>query len=126
YLYGLDFGVRAIAFSPDSRVIVSVGHTQKSGSWFGYLDLWEVATGQHLRRFEDHSDEVLTVAFAPDGQQIVSGSRNGELRVWEVTSGQFRCLEGHTASVTSVACSANGRYIISTSGDNVYGRREQS
>ena len=30
-----------------------------------------------------HSGEVYSVAFSPDGTKIVSGSRDGKIKVWD-------------------------------------------
>jgi WD40 repeat protein len=30
-----------------------------------------------------HSDYVMSVAFSPDGTKIVSGSRDGTIKVWD-------------------------------------------
>jgi WD40 repeat protein len=113
----------ALAYSPDGRHIVAC-------SWDMQIWLWEVASGRP-RRFEgdirwiggvalsaqSHTRPVRAVAFSPDGRQIVSGSEDQTLRVWDVTSSQSRCFEGHTGFVTSVAFSPDGRNIISGSLD---------
>ena len=31
-----------------------------------------------------HSDAVLSVAFSPDGKQVVSGSHDSDLKIWNV------------------------------------------
>ena len=71
-----------------------------------------------LRRFEGHTDYVMSVCFSPDGRYALSGSRDNTLRLWEVASGQeLRCFEGHTAWVSSVCFSPDGRYALSGSYD---------
>ena len=72
--------VRAVAFSPDGRHIVS-------GSGDRTLRLWEVESGA-ARTLEGHGGWVYAVAFSPDGRHIVSGSYDRTLRLWEVASGR--------------------------------------
>ena len=66
-----------------------------------------------------HTNQVLSVAFSPDGQQIVSGSVDCTLRLSNVQSGEPTGLpfKGHTGFVASVAFSPDGLYIISGSAD---------
>jgi len=68
---------------------------------------------------EGHTDDVLSVAFSPDGRRIVSGSLDNSVRVWDSLTGEVQnILEGHTNSVWSVAFSPDGRRIVSGSLDN--------
>jgi WD40 repeat protein len=65
-----------------------------------------------------HTDYVHSVAFSPDGQRIVSGSRDKTVRLWDLqgqTIGQP--FKGHTDSVYSVAFSPDGQRIVSGSED---------
>lgn len=39
-------------------------------------------SGKTTRRFEDHTKDVLSVAFSNDNRQIVSGSRDKTIKLW--------------------------------------------
>lgn len=39
-------------------------------------------SGRTTRRFEDHQKDVLSVAFSADNRQIVSGSRDKTIKLW--------------------------------------------
>jgi WD40 repeat protein len=65
-----------------------------------------------------HEHSVTSVAFSPDGQQVVSGSKDGMARVWDARNGaELAVLRGHERGVTSVAVSPDGRRIVTGSGD---------
>ena len=62
---------------------------------------------------------MVSIAYSPDGQCIVSGSTDKNVRIWDAETGAAvgNPLEGHTDAVWSVAHSPDGRYIISGSAD---------
>jgi hypothetical protein len=85
-----------------------------------------------LQILEGHIDRVNSVAFSPDGKQIVSGSkdttvrrwdsdgkqivsrsRDTTVRRWDAATGQqlLQALEGHTDWVTSVAFSRDSKHF---------------
>ena len=74
--------------------------------------------GSELRRFIGHNDDVVSVAFSPDGRTALSGSDDNTLILWDVASGsELRRFTGHRDDVWSVAFSPDGRTALSGSGD---------
>ncbi|KIJ91548.1 hypothetical protein K443DRAFT_47094, partial [Laccaria amethystina LaAM-08-1] len=57
-----------------------------------------------------HTDLVTSVAFSPDGKQIVSGSNDKSVRVWDASTGdELNVLKGRTGLVRSFAFSPDGK-----------------
>jgi WD40 repeat protein len=70
-------GVRALAFSPDGRLIAGAG-------WDGSLRLWELGARREMRRLTGHRSGVTAVAFTPDGRRLVSASADCTALVWDL------------------------------------------
>jgi WD40 repeat protein len=104
--------VRSVCFSPDGRQALS-------GNWGKTLKLWDIGTGDCLRTFEGHTNDVRSVCFSPDGRQALSGSEDNTLKLWDIGTGDcLRTFEGHTHYVWSVCFRPDGRQALSGSGDN--------
>ncbi|KAF5343412.1 hypothetical protein D9757_015390 [Collybiopsis confluens] len=132
-LHGHTSRVTSVAFPPDGQQVVSGSHDQT-------VRIWNVQTGQQIGdplhrhtsqnlecpdRTADwdplygHTSVVTSVAFSCDGQQVVSGSADQTVRIWNVKTGQQigDPLYGHTSMVTSVAFSPDGQQVVSGSAD---------
>jgi WD40 repeat protein len=74
--------------------------------------------GRCLHVFAGHTDWVSSVSLSADGSLGLSGSADGTLKLWEVSSGRcLRTLHGHTEWVTCVCLSPDGRLALSGSAD---------
>ncbi|MEJ5340212.1 MAG: protein kinase [Thermogutta sp.] len=64
------------------------------------------------------SGYVTSVAFSPNGRQVLTGSRDNTARLWDAATGkELRRFEGHTEAVLSVAVSPDGRQVLTGSAD---------
>ena len=91
------------------QVISSDGAYALSSSWDKTLRLWELATGKTTRTFVGHTNDVLSVSFSADNRQIVSGSRDRTIKLWNTLGDcKFTITEkGHTEWVSCVRFSPN-------------------
>jgi WD40 repeat protein len=65
-----------------------------------------------------HLNNVISAVFNANGRQILSGSADNTIKLWDATTGhEIRTFSGHTITVNSVAFSPNGRQILSGSMD---------
>ncbi len=113
-------------FSPDGQFIFS-GSNLCMCSEEHVGGLWDLKTGNRLRRFVGHGGELTAVGYAPDGMHVVSGDTKGEVRLWNVSNGKtVRIFKGHQAEVLTLAVSPDGRLVASGGSDgtvNVWERQ---
>lgn len=136
--------VYSVAFAPSGQHLVS-------GSLDKTIRMWKFAPrdyrmqhgghvapkgGECVRVFEGHKDFVLSVALTPDGQWVMSGSKDRGVQFWDPETGHAQLmLQGHKNSgkfsilngclnmiltcdtVISVAPSPTGMLFATGSGD---------
>jgi WD40 repeat protein/serine/threonine protein kinase len=79
---------------------------------------WQQQTHSELLTLRGHLDQVWGAVFSPDGQRIVTGSKDKTAVVWDATTGTpLLTLTGHLAIIHSVAFSPDGQKIVTSSGD---------
>jgi WD40 repeat protein len=131
-LTGSGEAVVHLDFSPEGQTLASGGDDK-------LIRLWRVSDGKPLRSFSG-SDHIYSLMFSRDGKWIATGGRargdlatawqqffgnrllggNGKtVRLWRVSDGALQQeLSGHADDVWSVALSADGRWLASSSEDN--------
>ncbi|MBL8913856.1 MAG: protein kinase [Archangium sp.] len=71
-------------------------------TWQG--DVLLVTEAGELRgQWRAHSDAVLAVAWADDGERLLTGSRDGTVRLWNATGEQLGVFAEHRARVNALA-----------------------
>jgi RNA polymerase sigma factor (sigma-70 family) len=108
-----------ICFSQDSNYLAAVGGNKNS--WdekkHGFVAVWDIRTGKE-RFITSEQGDLQNVAFSADGRTLVTGSKDGSVRLWEVATGQQRHrFAGHDNYVCNIAFSPDGKFVASISTD---------
>jgi WD40 repeat protein len=118
---GHQGAVMSLAVSADGRYAAS-------GDTNGLIILWDITTGQEVRRMESPGDWVSSLAFTPDGSALLSalgkpsvggsGASSTVAVLWDTATGErIRQLVGHTNVVIAAAISPDGRTALTGSAD---------
>ncbi|KIK53160.1 hypothetical protein GYMLUDRAFT_179287 [Collybiopsis luxurians FD-317 M1] len=106
--------VSALALSTHSMGVVKTWQNKFSGIPKVNMQMRE--TLQLL--VKEHTAQVHSVAFSPDGTQIACGSSDSSIQIWDASTGEeVTKLVGHTDSVQSVVFSPDGSRLASGSDD---------
>jgi WD40 repeat protein len=88
--------VRAMAFSPDARVLVT-GADDRPKWRDQSLRIWDVARGRLLRRLDVHRSGVGALAFSADGTLLASAGESGTALIWDARALIPEVVPAHSA-----------------------------
>lgn len=108
-LKGLEGIVSPVAFSSDDNYVVA--------SNFENICWWDTDK-KEIKHLIDEPLYVSALTFSPEDSLIASGCLLGDIRLWDVATGEQRQkMIGHTAQVIDLAFSSDLRTVASTSVD---------
>jgi WD40 repeat protein len=107
-------GIKSLTFSPDGKLL-AVGQ-----GWD--VVLWEVPARRFRVLLRGHQAPVMSLAFAPDGRTLLSGSWDQTVRLWDVTAnkekaaynwerGKVQCVTFAPDGLTAAAACDRGIVI---------------
>lgn len=114
-----SYGVRTLAFTPDSKILASVGDN-------GVLKLWDVASGKNTSR-RQIAPVIDAAAISPDGKTLaavyeVESEKGGKavtengFKLWDIISGKEQAALKYTDTGT-LAFSPDGKTLAFGSRD---------
>lgn len=117
--------VRAVAFSPRGNLFVTAGNDGTIRIW-DFTDLMN-AENSNVEQYNNMKSELLAslnswiwgLAFHPNGEILASGSKDGVIRLWDVTT--KKCLDEWDAGrpLLSLDFSADGSILVSSGQDEI-------
>jgi RNA polymerase sigma factor (sigma-70 family) len=123
-----DVYCRALAFSPTCKELAIALEQINQVPVSSTVTLIDVPTGRIKRSFAV-PQQLMTMAYSPEGRTLAIGAGEGSLRLWEVASGQPRyALKGHRLSLHALVYAPDGAFLAASSYDaptfvwDVYGK----
>jgi serine/threonine protein kinase/WD40 repeat protein len=105
--------VRAIALSPDDRVLAVVSGDKVGGEAVQFFD---VASGKETHHFPGDSEIVTSLTFTPDGNRLIVAT-DAALKLWDVASGKV--LLSVPWATGNLAFSPDGDRLIAVRGSTI-------
>jgi RNA polymerase sigma factor (sigma-70 family) len=120
--------VWSVAFDPRGSLLVSGSGEYRRPTEPGEVKLWDVTTGKETTWdaktaeekiwFRGHRELLFSVAYAPDGRTVASGSWDKTVKLWEVATGrELATFAGHQGEVRGVAYTPDSALLVSGSFD---------
>jgi WD40 repeat protein len=102
------------AFSPDGKILAAACRNA------GGIDLYDAASGKHLRTLSDFHSQNPYLAFSGDGRYLAVPHENANnISVWHVATGKkLGEVGGHNGWVSAAAVSPDGK-TVATAGDDL-------
>lgn len=106
--------VRCVKFAPRPALLAV-------GLRYGDVQLWDEPSRKQLKSFKAHDGDCWAVKFSPDGKTLITGGgdwgKPGEVKLWDVKSGELKATLKHSGEVLSLAVTPLGRGLAAGGGD---------
>jgi WD40 repeat protein len=101
-----------LAFKPNDENLLAFG--QKNYK----VEIRNIKNWDLIRDFAGHNSRVSCITFSRDGQTLISGSVDGEIRVWDVAEGECKKYwQGHSVKIWSISLNRDEKTLASCGED---------
>jgi WD40 repeat protein len=125
-IYVIDFSKQALIYtikeSTQSARCIAI-NTEFNELYVGYSDctirVFDIHTFAFKNTLLAHSNSVFSLVYLPSSQLLVSGSRDAQLKTWNVNSNyeNTRSIPAHLFAINHMVTSANNKYLFTCSMD---------
>jgi WD40 repeat protein len=107
----LPYAVRCLSLSTQKQLLAVGGFGTEVG-------LWDLKAAKWHLKFSCACGDQRCVRFSPEGDKLLCGGRDGQLRVWDTATGtEVAHVQLHHDRVHTAAFSVNGQSITSVGDD---------
>lgn len=115
--FTLAHEIKNVAVSPDGKRLACIRSVDNK--FLDEVQVWDVNARRELFAIQGYRGSPrhdTKVVFSADGKRLVAGSfeHDDTVKLWDASSGKgIQSLKGHVSTVESVACSPDGKWIVS-------------
>jgi WD40 repeat protein len=125
--------IHAVAFTPDGKNI-ALAHNQdyrqpmdddQGDPQWRNVAMWNLEKGAFIESVAQyqHSDWITAIGFSAGGDMMITTSRDGMVRFWELATHKLhQSFRAHQANIAALAVSSDGEALF-TAGDDRLARR---
>ena len=95
--------VRHVCLSPEGQCLAVASGTR--------VFLWDVATGQLIIRLDGHGAAVTATCVCRDGRKLISASKDGTARIWDIRTGCCERILQHGSGVSCLHVNERGMVL---------------
>jgi WD40 repeat protein/serine/threonine protein kinase len=81
--------------------------------------IWSVQTGEPVGVPMKHESQVLTSRFSPDGTRVLTGTEDGEVRMWSADNGSLSWTTKHYGKIVIATFDPQGSLVLTAGEDGV-------
>ena len=118
-----EAGELAHEFEPQAATIAALSWDKPgrdlAAATQGAVCIHRVEPPQFTQRRYPWPAACLTASFSPNGKVLASGTQDGTVHFWNLTTGKDSQMRGYGSKVTLTDWSANSRYLATAAGNDV-------
>ncbi|MEO9477131.1 MAG: WD40 repeat domain-containing protein [Cyclobacteriaceae bacterium] len=107
-------------YAINSMDISNDNHYLAIGRELGDAVIWDLKSKEQIRTISGHQSGVMDVEFSPDSKTLLTASRDGTARIWDIDNPRKfpLLLDDHNGWVMTAAFNKDGSKIITGCKDN--------
>jgi WD40 repeat protein len=111
--------IYSVEFNCDGQTVLVAGGGEVNGSDTGRVIDWNALTGKPLPGKIEHASLVTSASFSADGSMILSSSKDGTARIWDVATGRLKKQLDHGSEVAYGTFSPDNRLVATAAADGL-------
>jgi WD40 repeat protein len=88
-----------------------------TGDEEGEVKIWNLAKKEAIKTISAHKNGLRAIAMCPDGKRFITVGANGELRLWNVETGEKIKEWEVPTPINNLVFTADGKKLVTANGD---------